>query len=312
MDQNLISSHIFIFPFKWTSKSDLKKNDMHEIDKALQKNNWTYAPFDLNDATNYTEYIYFYKHAQQILFNTSQKIEKNNLHNTYKKVFTNAFYEIEVTQIPEDTNKCEIDDSDSKKYTLIIEDIELKIYSTGIGLLILNTNNYTHPEENSILEINDFGRKLFPSYLKNLNMNDYLYDIQQKFLPLQCTIKIDENSFVENFQAFNNISELSNKVNYIPTHILKILGENFTYEKNDTQKKILLENLFDDNMFIACWVGQNNSEHIEKMYDINEDNYNSNFLYLLTKIQSRAKLLTNHAEITNLKEQQIYSRFFPK
>lgn len=51
---NLISHHIFLFPFKWNSEKSIK--DL----RSLLEQSWTrQTGFTLNSASNYNEYNYF-------------------------------------------------------------------------------------------------------------------------------------------------------------------------------------------------------------------------------------------------------------
>lgn len=123
------SYHIFMFPFIF------KNEDKKEILK-----DWIFEPY----IEKYNETAYFHKFFRDTMFTDKEE--------------SGAVY----TQKPKST---EVKIKKSKEYVLVLEKMSLKIFETGIGILSFHIKNHNHPEVEAILEINDYGRRLFPEYL---------------------------------------------------------------------------------------------------------------------------------------------------
>jgi Mg2+ and Co2+ transporter CorA len=144
------SYHIFMFPFMFDHKDEIIKG-------------WKHEPY-IND---YNETAYFHEFFRKTMFTTSE----NSSSDVYSKELISN--EVKMTK--------------SKEYLLTLEKVSLRIFETGIGILSLHIKNSKHPELKSILEINDYGRRLFPEYLDN--------SLQCKLVPESITI----NGITETF-----------------------------------------------------------------------------------------------------------------
>lgn len=180
----LISSHIFILPFKILNQGKNSREDL-----LLQhKDKWTVSK--INEATK----KYFNKYAKEALF-PNYGDEKNN-----DKVIEKDFNDIK-------NGIYEINFRD-KKYSLEIENIKIKCFDTNVGILSFTLNNKKYENFEDILNINNFGRKLYKSYETEECPVINLYNSNKE---LKITQNISEADIIE-ITKERNREKLENKV----------------------------------------------------------------------------------------------------
>jgi hypothetical protein len=249
----LYSSHIFMFPFRFDWNEDGFKHEFefykeNSIEKRLNFNlntikdrlsDWSYEPFNLKkDLDNhkdymYNEFAYFYDYARDALYNQSNTEDEISYY--FEKKFDDATYEIKVK-------------NRDKPYVLTIDGISLRLFSSGVALLAieLKNNNSEQRKFKDILKINDFGRRIYPQYIANgsseATKGSFLAD----------SIKIRSSN--ENISCIENFCFTPSDDIAIGRHIMKILGDGFTQNKQET-KKYYIQPLLDDRMFVLSWYG---------------------------------------------------------
>jgi Mg2+ and Co2+ transporter CorA len=130
--EEIYSYHTFMLPFKFDTKN---KKDILE--------SWEFEPYK----DNYNEIAYFHSFFQESMF-VKEEENKNSAFYT-KDAYKNSSYII-----------CK-----SEEYKLNLKSVNLRIFKTGVGILSFHLENKTHPDVKAILEINDFGRRIYPEYL---------------------------------------------------------------------------------------------------------------------------------------------------
>ncbi len=127
--KKLYSYHTFMLPFKY----DIK--DKSQITKGWEKKTYSFG---------YNEKAYF--------------------HDFFIKSLTSvAYYTKEFEDITFIIKK-------SKEYKLELDTTSLRLFNElEIGILTINLKNFLHSDIKSILEINDFTRRLYPEYLYSEN-----------------------------------------------------------------------------------------------------------------------------------------------
>ena len=238
--KTLHSSHIFMFPFRfdWNEKgfnkeygfykeeSISKRISLKNLHEKLTKN-WDYKAFKRTD--DYNEYAYFYDYARDAIYNFNEKFDENAISYYYDKDgLKGDSFELNI--------KGEV-------YNLTIAGVSLRVFSTGVALLSLELNNYSRDSFSDILKINDFGRRIYPQFIKDGKVEA----TQEAFLAKN--IKIPTLEVEENFER-----DIYDET-YIGKHIMKLLGnDTFTQEKQEVNKYYIQPSL-DDRMFVISWYG---------------------------------------------------------
>ena len=116
----------------------------------------------------------------------------------------------------------------------------LDFFFTGIAILSIEVENINDKEYEDILNINEFGRRVYPPFL------DKKVGIEKpKELFLADKITID--GFSETFENYP-------KKYMTGHHIMGVLGENFKEYKD--ANSFFIEPLLDDRMFLLSWYGE--------------------------------------------------------
>ncbi len=128
--KEIISYHTFMLPFIF------ELEDKKEIVSKFE-----FKPYK----DEYNELAYFHKFFKSSMFS---KDENEN----------SSFYQFKEKDIPFSISK-------SKEYKLNLKSVNLRMFKTGVGILSFHIENDTYQDEKDILEINDFGRRIYPEYL---------------------------------------------------------------------------------------------------------------------------------------------------
>ncbi len=300
------SYHIFLFPFKWNHLTSTDKQ-MMEIDiderldvkqfekQLLASHQWKEVKFSIENGQDYNEWSYFFDFSRSILFpDGTDKINKR-----YRYIEGDLEYVIKLYN------------RQKKIYTLSVDSIQLDCYNTGIAIMAFYLANHdTTTTRQDILNINDFGRRIYPQFLSLSDKNDLKADekitslTKQTFLADEIIIQsqkvgntntsqfsdevivyadddINENTSSkrvitkENFSRYETLSNLKDIPLEIASIIRDLLGENFTQSRNRTSlEKIFIEPVIDDRMFVLCWFGNNALIRQLRKYNSNDKSYN--------------------------------------
>ena len=188
------SRHVFIFPFQWdyidssSSKKEsipyARRTDLDAFDRLFTK----VSPlkrryFEIGaSAEHYSEYVYFHSFARKALYGTKEN----------RSIY---FYELDV----EGGRYC-IDintGSLSKTYELKLESISLHAFNTGVGVISFSLYNDEYVDEEDILYINDFGRRLYPQFMTS----DNRLGAKSRFLANCISGSIGDIHFHDDFNA---------------------------------------------------------------------------------------------------------------
>lgn len=217
--EEIYSYHTFMLPFTFKCGFDEKKN-------------WKYKDFELNEQRDYNEYIYFYKHIQDAIYNK----DNSNISKYYE-------YEVEKGKYTINCIK--------GIFELQLDGLSLRIFNTEVAILSFNLKNTKYKDLDSILAINDFGRRIYPQFLGK----DYICDTKKAFLSNSITLQIDDKFIeTEDFTRFNDINNLKDpkRLNLLPSFISKLIEENFN---QDIENIIAIRPIIDDRMFVISWYG---------------------------------------------------------
>lgn len=261
-ENEVISSHIFIFPFKWdyiesNNKLNLKiekRIDLKKFTECLDEDFWEGDEGTLA----YNEYSYFYNNVRQAIKGRNKPVNEKNIVNCWKskRIDSNSKYIIKILN--------------GKQYSLTLRDIRLKVYDTGVANLVYFLENYDESStEEDILKINDFGRRIYPQYLPSKNCKESF--LAEK---LELQLPAEDNGYYLITEDFNY--EKKESIPRISKTIINILGKNFKgVNDEDTEEKkangsIIIEPIIDDRMFVMC--NYKNDNISQKLMDFNKYN----------------------------------------
>ncbi len=161
----MYSYHIFYFPFKWDVLSkDVSSSFSERIDLDSICFN-EYSPwervFDNQKETDYLLYNeknYFYSFVHPVLYDTGKK--------------GTVMQHFERKEVRRGNVRYNIQIKGKETYSLVVEDIVLNLYSTGVGILVFYLRNDSYTDPMDVLKINQFGRRIFPPFLGQNNSLD--------------------------------------------------------------------------------------------------------------------------------------------
>ncbi|KGN94593.1 hypothetical protein [Porphyromonas gulae] len=261
MSSTTHSRHIFIFPFQWDcieSSSGRKEDssygrrtDLDTFDRLFsQVSPLRRRYFEIGECTeHYNEYVYFHPFARKALYGTREN----------KSIY---FYELEVEG---GSYHIEINTgSISVTYELKLESISLHAYETGVGIVSFSLYNDKYIEEEDILRINDFGRRLYPQYMDSENR----LTAKSTFLANSISGNLGDMNFYDDFSQY--LEEVDHRRVFLPPdHIRQVFGYKptdrlgddrckFVFSDQDERKgKIRISPVMDDRMYFLCYIESN-------------------------------------------------------
>lgn len=252
------SKHIFIFPFIWQGKSS--KLSFEEIDHAIDFDFWESYHFSFkidSEFNTYNTHQYFYEAVRDVLnLETSEGDISTKLYQ-YKQLNSDATYRIFIKGL-------------SYSLDLHIVDILLGFYKNGVGYFIFNLTNTNYADHNTILKINDYGRRIFPQFL---GYSTPSYTDATKYSFLADRIVIDQvklpfpSVFAEDFSFYDSFDGSQGIFN-LPNHIKCFLGEKFCGDEQSDAAIIHLRPILDDRMYVMCYYF--NTKLLDELKQYNE------------------------------------------
>ncbi|MDR3259719.1 MAG: hypothetical protein LBT51_08960 [Fusobacteriaceae bacterium] len=237
MDDNdkktVYSYHTFLLPFRWedlnmdkfVKKLNISDNGWSEILWNKEKN---FFDADCDRRIEYNEYQYFHENVRNAIYGNENNDIVRNFAFRYK-YFTDNGVPISFVIKKE------------KEWTLKVNAIRLKLYNTGVGILIYELENYNYKDIEDVLKINEYGRRIAIPYVSVFNNS--------------CSLIADviEITGIAKCEFSNEIAKFTDKnvnYNFISPIITEILGKNFTFK--DENNKIKCHVIGDDRMFVCC------------------------------------------------------------
>ena len=212
--EKLISTHIFILPFKILNPDNIDRTEL----LLKEKEKWE----DCQITPDVEKYLN--KYAKEALF--SNYGDSGNDDKVIEKVYKNiqkGTYEICLENNDKNSEK-----SFKKEYSLEIEDIKLKCFDTNIGTLSFVLNNRKHNEIEDILYINNLGRKLYRAYIEEECPKISLYDANKREIISQDIHNADiikkteklENNIISYFLKTENIEIILDDRMFVMSHYI--------------------------------------------------------------------------------------------
>lgn len=231
MEKERISEHIFLFPFSWNYKHKKETNLFMQHTQIQNKffnrlEGWEEQHLKLRTEKDYNEFVYFYKPIRSALYtmHAHTVIVRNY---TYQNLANDNYFIITVNGIA---------------YKLYIEEITLKMYKTGIGLLAFTLSNTSYAGYEAIEGINSFSKAVYPPLLP-------LSKAKEELFPDEVVIHLNEACHIEEHYTDNYLKKGLN----ISKMIMGVLGQDFsTQESPNKNGKILIETILGNQMFCLC------------------------------------------------------------
>ena len=264
------SYHTFIFPFIWGKNHKViwdknhKETKRKEFEKCLNLKLWERERklTKNNDADtlieNYNTYHYFNSAARNALYddddnNTVVWCYRFNIEKAWKNTDENTDDWINNPKGSDNPAKYVINCKHTKdgviKSTtkqLNINGIRLKLFNTGIGVLVFELENYLYKELEEINWLNEYGRRIYMPFLLTKN---------------SCELCAEEISIMFNGENITNGKTWKEIRDFTETKLaspITYLLSNDTY-KITTQRastgknNFFIEPIVDDRMFVACY-----------------------------------------------------------
>jgi len=227
---------------------------------GLVGSGWEYQKFDLSLALEeekelaylYNEFAYFYDYAREALYNMRDFNPKND------KFEDEISYYFELADFKKENSFYVIKIKDGMQYTLAIDGVSLRIFSTGIAILSIELLNYSYPSLQAIKQINEYGRRFYPQYIGQDDKTKALYPEIAKgsFLADSICMQISrkDRDTIKIAEPFRILLNRAKNDIRIGSHISTLLGTCFTQDR-DMKEKFYIQPILDDRMFVVCWYG---------------------------------------------------------
>lgn len=241
------SYHIFYFPFKWEIKNKVFEDFSQSIDlsniepKASTQWITNYNSQGKEEEELYDEKNYYYKFVHPVLYDTG---EPDTLVKHYER-----------KEPQSDSNFCTYNIKVKKRdqtleYHLKLDAVNLNFYSTGVGMLSFYIENSNYANFDDILNINQYGRRVFPPYY---------YDIHDRN---QIALNIQIEGLSGSWERYSeDFSNYTPKMDWHPATFIGHLIE-------DLQENLHITPIIDDRMFVNCWY---QNEKMASRFYYNED-----------------------------------------
>jgi len=264
--KELYSHHVFLLPFKWNKnqKRDdvLDDQDFADILAALMDTGWKSQEFCPDTVLKYNEFQYFYDYVSEILYDqagtTTHLSEKEppSIRHFYWQAAPGGKYCIK-TPKPGAVGK-----NHSKTYELVIDSILLHLYYTGVGVLSFHLENRSPKQcsPDDILYINQFGRRVFPSFF-SMPVGKVGYPEQDqennfsgllpvgKELAYELEVVINETEIFKEDWAGYLTDRLKPDGSFkLPKILIPFLAPLEAHN-------FYIRPVLDDRMFVVCWYG---------------------------------------------------------
>ncbi|MBR6743989.1 MAG: hypothetical protein IKM00_02085 [Clostridia bacterium] len=289
LNDTVISYHTFMFPFLYATDKITRKEFGSRCHPGWRLDLW--EPERMNDQLDYNQYHYFNETAHNAIYTT--KSAENGKKRKSDENFENAAVINLRFDLSSLITEDRADDHDKKKadsfeyvirkyndrkpgekltvkfeYALDIHAIRMKLYNTGVGILIFELENSKYPTEKNVIRINDFGRRIYAPYYAYYNesmhcsicANEIFFNVNGKHIG-------DADLLPERLRASAEETVLAEPIRILLSNGDYTITTKNTYGKNDTR----IETALDDRMFVACYY--KNGDFVDAMREWDGENY---------------------------------------
>lgn len=245
---DVYSYHTFIFPFLW---NDSGKIERKQFESCLDSR-WKLDLLDTHSATDpeaarqtYSQYQYFNAAARSIIYTVSD---------TNEEAVRNFRFAPELF----DNNKAPVSYCIKKgtlRYALRVNALRLKLYNTGIGLIVYELENTEPCDIDQINAMNDLGRRVFRPYYATGNDGSINCSSCADMLALEGITDFQGKPVLSRIATEEPGGSHEAKLARVVAFLLENENKRATVKRNDDQEnEYYIEPIIDDRMFVACLV----------------------------------------------------------
>lgn len=216
-----------MFPFRWKIKDLDNRPFSEQIDlnniTYPHSSNWERLPVPVIDKETddlYNERNYFYEFVHNALYDDGTDHTIIRHFERREPKHTEVSYRI-------------VCGNSRKTYQLKVESINLNLYSTGVGVLSIYLSNTRYSHHDDILAINQYGRRVFPAFINDVNLR----------LELAHSLNFDglNGVYSEDFSSYTNKAVSNTPASFITKMV------------HEVAQNIVLQPVIDDRMFVLSW-----------------------------------------------------------
>lgn len=221
------SFHTFMFPFRWKingldDKPFSEQVNLENIHYALSSNWERMSNPTMDEEKNdlYNERNYFYEFVHPALYDDGSPQTLVRHYERREPKHGDVTYHI-------------VCGRDHDEYILDVQAINLNFYATGVGVLSIYLNNNRYTEIKDVLAINQYGRRIFPPFIADVNgRNEIAHSLSFEGL---------NGVYGEDFSGYSNKTPSNQPATFIGKMV------------NEVAENIMMQPVIDDRMFVLCW-----------------------------------------------------------
>lgn len=268
------SYHTFIFPFLWNDSGRVSRKKFEECLNP----DWELDIFGKYNANNTTEKSqlysvcqYFNTAARAVIF-TTEDGQKQPVRNFrfLPKLFADKKHNVTycINKLVKNYDKDGTETVVTYDYRLRVNGIRLKLYDTGIGLIVYELENTEYTTIDDVNRINDWGRRISRPYYAP----DFSCSICADCLSLTGINDIHGNSVCSKLSGATPPDDpRETEIAKVITFLLESEKKSVTLNRSNSKEAFYIEPIIDDRMFTCCYI--EDKAFTDKLSERNGDEY---------------------------------------
>lgn len=244
--KNIISYHTFVFPFLWDDGGKVTRKGFEK--KLIEGTNWKKDILDpdaVPDSRTYAQQQYFNHAARNAMFvrkDDAQAAVHNFTYDFGKHLGDEAWLASDKNYTNPVRLLLEKGDFSAD---LSVRGVRLKLYNTGVGLLLFELSNYALSGEKNLNRINEYGRRLFMPYVDfEGNCGDCADTM---------TLRIGRETVESRISGRKRAALDDVLLPELIKFFLKKGEYTVTADRKREKKELFIEPIIDDRMFTLCY-----------------------------------------------------------
>jgi hypothetical protein len=272
-EKPVYSYHTFLFPFRWDiEKIATNKKFGDKLSADWEERYEKDCKFDdkRKPQLEYNEREYFHENVQKAIYGS-----EDNENTVLNYFFKHEKIKKDKPQFIIEKNFKKKDLVEKRIWQLELNAIRLKLFSTGVGIIIYELENCNHKTLDDVLKINEFGRRIDIPYIGKRNGEKYCDEVPDS---VEITNGIAKCNYKEVINKFSGIEE---DYEFISPIITNVLGNKITF-KNNEEDKVRCYQIGDDRMFtLSCLRDSTIVDSWTKKRALNNSNSEEEYPYLV-------------------------------
>jgi hypothetical protein len=328
------SHHIFLYPFKWdigqlppdTESFNRVKAFINKRIADTKAGHWKRFDFAQDhDARGYNEFQYFHPFAQHALFDSGQAQQGGSIacYRWKEAVGPDGMsplrYSIAIVKRPQWGGKPDLEPA---THDLELEEVTLTLYESGVAVLGFHLNNWHTSDREEVLDINDFGRRLWPPFQNDGEaplkapreqlLADRISIIRRGPQDGEDTQLLEEERFTD--AKLKPLAGPDAWTKFRPAHVRYFMDRAL----GEPDQAVHRLPAVDDRMFTLCWYGNDDLVRQLKNYPVfqggpvqgwNRVNDPAHWWYRFVFVDNRSAGIGNRGMLHRLNAEHSYARF---